>query len=330
MAGLRRQPDDLGYDAWMDIGIFVAMEPHNRSAADDYAAFIDLAQASEELGYKSIWITSRHFSAAYAAAPSPLALFAAAAARTKTIVLGTAVVTLPLENPIRLAEDFATLDALSGGRVCLGLGSGDDEPAFRAMGIPFDKRAQMLSELLPKFLEMLSKGRVGEARLYPEVSDPLPKVALGAQSKGGAGWAGSLGIGLLQGRAEPKAWDPTESQAEAASAYRSAHPSGWICTARNAWIGTLEDPDLLEGLRRHDEYLKSRGREGLPHESGLAMAKLNIIAGEPDELSERLRSMMARIRPDELAISVDPGGLEAGDRLHRLALMAKSFGLSGS
>lgn len=313
----------------MDIGVFVAMEPHTRSAAEDSAAFIDLAQAAEELGYHSVWITSRHFSPAYAAAPSPLVLFAAAAARTKTILLGTAVVTLPLEDLVRLAEDFATLDGLSGGRGRLGVGSGDDEPAFRAMGVSFDDRAAMLSDRLPRFLEMLNEGGVGGARLYPEVSDPLSKVALGAQSKGGAGWAGSLGIGLLQGRAEPKNWDPTDSQAEAARAYREANPPGWICTARNAWIGTLEDPELLEGLRRHDQYLKSRGKQGLPHEAGLAMAKLNIIAGEPGELAERLRGIIASIKPDELAISVDPGGLEASERLHRLALMAKSFGLSG-
>ena len=313
----------------MEIGVFVAMEPHTRSAQEDYAAFVDLAQGIEELGYNSLWITSRHFSPAYAAAPSPLMLFAAAAARTKRILLGTAVITLPLEDPIRLAEDFATLDALSGGRGRLGVGSGDDEPAFTAMGVPFEKRSAMLSERLPGFLEMLAEGKVGGARLYPGIADPLSKVGLGAQSKGGAGWAGSLRIGLLQGRAEPKDWDPTNSQSEAAAAYREANPTGWICTARNAWIGTLEDPELLEGLRRHDQYLKSRGRQGLPHESGLAMAKLNIIAGEPDELADRLRGMMAAIDPDELTISVDPGGLDASDRLHRLSLMAKSFGLAG-
>jgi alkanesulfonate monooxygenase SsuD/methylene tetrahydromethanopterin reductase-like flavin-dependent oxidoreductase (luciferase family) len=314
----------------MEIGVFVAMEPHTRSAQEDYAAFVDLAQGIEELGYHSLWITSRHFSPEYAAAPSPLMLFAAAAVRTKRILLGTAVVTLPLEDPIRLAEDFATLDALSGGRGRLGVGSGDDEPAFTAMGVPFEKRSAMLSERLPPLLDMFAQGQVRGVRLYPEIAEPLSKIGLGAQSKGGAAWAGSLGIGLLQGRAEPKAWDPTESQAEAAAAYREANPSGWICTARNAWIGTLEDPELLEGLRRHDRYLKSRGREGLPHEAGLAMAKLNIIAGEPDDLAERLRGMMHQIRPDELVISVDPGGLEASERLHRLGLMAKSFGLSGA
>jgi alkanesulfonate monooxygenase SsuD/methylene tetrahydromethanopterin reductase-like flavin-dependent oxidoreductase (luciferase family) len=314
----------------MEIGVFVAMEPHTRSAQEDYAAFVDLAQGIEELGYNSLWITSRHFSPDYAAAPSPLMLFAAAAVRTKRILLGTAVVTLPLEDPIRLAEDFATLDALSGGRGRLGLGSGDDEPAFTAMGVPFEKRSALFSERLPPFLELISEGQVEGARLYPEIADPLSKVGVGAQSKGGAAWAGSLGVGLLQGRAEPKDWDPTKSQAEAAAAYREANPSGWICTARNAWIGTLEDPELLEGLRRHGQYLKSRGREGLPHESGLAMAKLNIIAGEPDELADRLRGMMAAIGPDELTISVDPGGLDASDRLHRLSLMAKSFGLAGA
>ncbi|HVL50861.1 MAG TPA: LLM class flavin-dependent oxidoreductase, partial [Actinomycetota bacterium] len=100
----------------MDIGVFVAAEPHERGPAEDLQEFVDLAQAVEELGYKSLWTASRHFSPGYAAIPSPLVVFAAVAERTSTLVFGPSVVTLPLENPYRVAEDFAVLDALSGGR----------------------------------------------------------------------------------------------------------------------------------------------------------------------------------------------------------------------
>jgi alkanesulfonate monooxygenase SsuD/methylene tetrahydromethanopterin reductase-like flavin-dependent oxidoreductase (luciferase family) len=263
----------------MDIGVFLAAEPHERGPAEDLREFIDLAQAVEELGYSSLWTASRHFSAGYAAIPSPLVIFAAVAERTKTLVFGPSVVTLPLENLHRLAEDFAVLDAISGGRARLGVGSGDDPVGFEAMGVPFDDRAGIMSAQLPKLLDMLQGGDVGAGlTLYPPVDNALDKVALGAQSARGAAWAASMGIGLLQGRSEPNSWDPTISQTRAAEAYRAVHPEGRIVTARNAWVGTLNDPELLEGIRRHDEFnqactiapddviLKATGSKPAPHE----------------------------------------------------------------
>ena len=72
---------------------------------------------------------------------------AAGAERTRRIPLGTAVVTLPLEDPVRVAEDAAVLDALSGGRVELGVGSGADPAVFAAFGKDLGRRREDLGEV---------------------------------------------------------------------------------------------------------------------------------------------------------------------------------------
>lgn len=314
----------------MDIGVFFAMEPHERNAQQDYAEVIDLAQQCEELGYSSLWLASRHFSPHYASVGSPLVLLAAAAARTKRLKLGTCVVTLPLERAERIAEDFATLDAISAGRARLGVGSGDDPPSFEALGVVFDERAGMLSGLLPRLLEVLNGAELdGGVTLHPPVAGATAKVALGAQSARGASWAASQGVGLLQGRAEPNSLDPTVSQVRAAAAYRDVNPGGRVATARNAWVGTLEDAELMEGLERYDRAMKARGRAGLPDDPKQALAKLNVIAGSPESLVKQLKAVVSDIKPDELLITPDPGGLEASDRMKRLTRLAEAFELGG-
>jgi alkanesulfonate monooxygenase SsuD/methylene tetrahydromethanopterin reductase-like flavin-dependent oxidoreductase (luciferase family) len=77
---------------------------------------VDLFVAAEELGYDSGWVAQHHLQPRYGRLPAPLVLLAGVAARTERIQLGTAVSVLPLEDPLRLAEDAAVLDELSGGR----------------------------------------------------------------------------------------------------------------------------------------------------------------------------------------------------------------------
>ncbi|MGQ0678953.1 MAG: LLM class flavin-dependent oxidoreductase [Actinomycetota bacterium] len=312
----------------MHVGIFLAMEPHLRTPAQDYAELLDLAQHAEQLGYNSIWLASRHFSPNYAADPSPLINLAAVAARTSKLQMGTSVVTLPLENKLRIAEDFATLDAISNGRARLGIGSGDDAPAFQAFGLDYQERAGLTSALLPDLLEILQGKQQCGLTLFPPIDAPLAKVAMGAQSARGAAWAASLGIGLLQGRAEPHSADPTVSQVRAARAYRDVLPTGRVVTARNAWVGTPQDPLLLEALGRYDAYLRSRGKEHLPDSPSAAIAKLNILIGaDPYALVAEIRGRVAAIAPDELLLTVDAGGMEACERQRRIAVLAEAFGL---
>lgn len=306
----------------MDIGVFLPLEPLTRSASEEYRGVVECAEACESLGYHSLWIASRHFSPEYAAAPSPLMVLAAAAARTTRIALGTAVVSLPLENPIRLAEDFATLDAVAQGRGRLGIGSGDDPLGFRNFGVDFDGRQQSNSALLRSLLDLIDG-----ALLFPKLTDPRSKLFLSAQSVRGAGFAGELGLGLLQGRAEPKESDPTDSQVRAAEEYRRVHPQGRVVTARNAWIGSPDDSTLQGGLQRHSAYLVSRGRDPLPDDAAAALQKMHIACGDPESVGAEVVRGAEKIKPDELIITVDPGGLHLDDRLARLSQMAAAFQL---
>lgn len=282
----------------------------------------EVGKAAEELGYDSLWIASRHFSPGYASVGSPLVLLAALAQATTRIVLGTSVVSLPLEDPMRLAEDFATLDCLCAGRARLGVGTGDDPPAFALLGVDYDRRRELMSERFPVLLEMLEG-----PDLHPAVDGAREKVAMAAQSKGGATWAGSLGVGLLQGRSEPGVTDVDSSQAEAAAAYRSVHPVGKVVTARNAWVGLADDQLLAEALARHDAYLRSRGRRGLPDDLTEAGNKLNITIGTPTEIRDHLTLTMNKIGSDELLLTVDPGGLALDEVIIRLSALAGAFGL---
>jgi alkanesulfonate monooxygenase SsuD/methylene tetrahydromethanopterin reductase-like flavin-dependent oxidoreductase (luciferase family) len=107
-----------------------------------YRDYVELFVAAEELGFDSAWVAQHHFDAVSGRLPSPFTFLAAVAERTRRIHLGTAVVTLPLEDPVRVAEDAAVLDALSGGRVELGVGSGADPAVFAAFGKDLNRRRE--------------------------------------------------------------------------------------------------------------------------------------------------------------------------------------------
>src|SRR5688572_4463765 len=85
-------------------------------AAEVYARALETFETAEELGYEVGWV-AQHHAHQEGGLPSPLVFLAAAAARTERIRLATGIITLPLEQPIRVAEDAAVLDEISGGRV---------------------------------------------------------------------------------------------------------------------------------------------------------------------------------------------------------------------
>ena len=89
---------------------------------------------AEANGFDTAWVAQHHFHRDEGGLPSPFVLLSHVAARTSRIRLGTGVITLPLEQPIRAAEDAAVLDLLSGGRLEIGLGTGGTPSSFTAFG----------------------------------------------------------------------------------------------------------------------------------------------------------------------------------------------------
>jgi alkanesulfonate monooxygenase SsuD/methylene tetrahydromethanopterin reductase-like flavin-dependent oxidoreductase (luciferase family) len=110
-----------------------------------YAETLEHIEAMEALGFDTVWLTEHHFiDDEYL--PSVLTFGAAVAARTTRVTIGTAVLLLPLHDPIRVAEDAAVVDVLSNGRLRLGLGLGYKLEEFEAFGVNRRHRPSLLEE----------------------------------------------------------------------------------------------------------------------------------------------------------------------------------------
>jgi len=144
----------------------------DRPARRTYDELVESIVAAEEIGYDSVWIGQHHFSPEDGGVPSPLVVLAAAAARTKRIHLGTAVIALPFEHPIRLAEDLAVLDEISEGRVQVGLGGArGDLQAFNTFGVDFAARHDLFDRNL-ELLQYLLEGRSSDEFAQHEDAGP--------------------------------------------------------------------------------------------------------------------------------------------------------------
>ena len=140
---------------------------------DDHRVLLETLeeiQIADELGFDSAWLAEHHFSR-YGILGSPLLLGAAIAERTKRIRIGTAVVVLPFHNPLRLAEDAATLDILSGGRLDLGVGRGYQPGEFKGFGVDPESSKQRYKEAVDILELAWSEERFSYSGEYYSVDD---------------------------------------------------------------------------------------------------------------------------------------------------------------
>ena len=159
------------------------------SFRDLYNESLAQVEAAEQLGFDSIWLTEHHFTDdGYLPALMPAA--AAIAARTTRVSIGTYVLLAPFWHPLKLAEDAAFVDVISGGRLRLGIGLGYRAEEFEGFGVP---RAQRLGRTL-ETIEILKQAWTGErfsfegkyfqfrnVRVLPRpVSEPHPELLWGA------------------------------------------------------------------------------------------------------------------------------------------------------
>jgi alkanesulfonate monooxygenase SsuD/methylene tetrahydromethanopterin reductase-like flavin-dependent oxidoreductase (luciferase family) len=116
-----------------------------RSDADVFNEHMALGDLAEPLGFDSLFALEHHFTG-YAMSPSPTQLLSYYAGRTKRIALGTAVIVLPWHDPVRVAEQIALLDVMSGGRCLFGFGRGAASVEYAVFRIPME-------EARPRFVE---------------------------------------------------------------------------------------------------------------------------------------------------------------------------------
>lgn len=146
----------------MQFGMFYLFSDFgNISQERVFNEVLDEIEYAEQLGFDSVWLPEHHFEV-YGMLGNPLTFAAAVSQRTKKVKIGTAIMVLPFQHPLRTAEDAALVDALSGGRLLLGLGRGYQPPEFKGFGIPQEDSSAMFLE----GLEILQRALSGEKFTY--------------------------------------------------------------------------------------------------------------------------------------------------------------------
>src|SRR5262245_57604503 len=120
----------------------------SQSPVQRYRDTIEQAVYAEALGFESVWTVAQQCNTNLSSIPAPLLLLSAVAERTTNLRLGIAVVLLSLSHPVRVAEEIATLDVLSNGRVEFGIGRGSIPTHFSGFGLnQAESRERMLESL---------------------------------------------------------------------------------------------------------------------------------------------------------------------------------------
>jgi alkanesulfonate monooxygenase SsuD/methylene tetrahydromethanopterin reductase-like flavin-dependent oxidoreductase (luciferase family) len=133
----------------MEFGIyheFVSLT--GRPDSDAFAEAFDIVDAAEEYGLDVMWLAELHFDAPRSVLSSPMVVAAAIGARTKRIKIGTSVQVLPLSNPLRLAEEAATLDQICHGRLIYGVGRSGVAKTYEAYNVPYAESKERFNEAL--------------------------------------------------------------------------------------------------------------------------------------------------------------------------------------
>ncbi|WP_314856212.1 putative FMN-dependent luciferase-like monooxygenase [uncultured Microbacterium sp.] len=219
-------------------------------AADRYRFALEQIEQAERSGFASAWVAQHHFGEHEGGLPSPFVLLAAAAERTSRIALATGVVTLPIDDPLRVAEDAVVLDQLSGGRVQLGLATGGTPSSFTAFGRESDRRREIFAEHFEVLLDALGgRGIRGTAsQIYPAAGDLGERIWQATFSADGGRRAGERGDGLLLSRTQPRPADAPgaplhELQLPIIDAYRAALPDGAPVRVLASRTALVVDPE---------------------------------------------------------------------------------------
>jgi putative FMN-dependent luciferase-like monooxygenase len=292
------------------------------AAAERYRLALAQIRHAEAEGFDSAWVAQHHFHEAEGGLPSPFVFLAQAAALTTRIRLGTGIVTLPLELPIRVAEDASVLDLMSGGRLELGLGSGGNPEAFAAFGLQDGARREVFERRLGELVDALAgQALKGGDRVYPAHPALLDRLWYATFSIDGARAAARLGAGLLLSRTQPRPQDAPDArladiQDPMVDAYLEALPAGVaprILASRSVFaVDRRSDARHFAetGLRRFHARLVAAGRasgDAPPLEQ--MIRRQDVHLGTVEEVIASLRADRILDRATELAVqvhSVDP------------------------
>jgi alkanesulfonate monooxygenase SsuD/methylene tetrahydromethanopterin reductase-like flavin-dependent oxidoreductase (luciferase family) len=306
----------------MEFGIFHEfLSTRSTSQAAAFAESFTQIAAAEEWGLDVVWLAEIHMNPTRSLLSAPLTVASAIAARTSRIKIGTAVQILPLGHPLRLAEETATIDQISGGRLIFGVGRSAFPRAYNAYGISYDESPQRFAE----GLEIIKKAWSQESAshhgrwysfenftLVPRpVQQPHPEIRIAASQHDTYAAIGKLGYPCFSAvRASP-----LSELADHARAYREAWTAArhqgepraylqvpiYVAATREAALADAE-----QGLMRFSTYRPDLIRGPMNYETVL---REKSIAGTPEMVIERLMQLRDDAQLAGVSAEINPGSM---------------------
>jgi alkanesulfonate monooxygenase SsuD/methylene tetrahydromethanopterin reductase-like flavin-dependent oxidoreductase (luciferase family) len=324
-----RKSEPLRKLGFLTIGLFDENDP-----GAGHRSTLDIIVLGEELGFDSAWVRHRHLQFGIS---SPVAVLAAASQRTSRIALGTAVIPLGWENPLRLAEDLATVDVLSGGRLNPGVSVGppmhwDDvkqalyPETADAENFGYDRVRRLLDFVGGEKVTDFSgvEGiEVWSDRVQPHAAGLRERMWYGGGSLRSATWAGQHGMNLLTSNVAQaeKSEDFAETQLSHVQAFREA--GGGRVSQGLVVIPT--DSASPEQRAKYQAYVDKRTPRTASPIGPRRMMFARDVIGTSAEIAEQLHAHLGFQEVDEVAFAL-PFSFEHEDYVQILTDIATKLG----
>lgn len=321
---------------FLTIGLFDEADPRA-----GHESTLEIIRLGEDLGFDSAWLRHRHLQFGIS---SPVAVMAAASQRTSRIELGTAVMPLGWENPLRLAEDLATVDLLSGGRVNPGVSVGPPmrwDDVKHALYPDTADREDFSYARVERLLAFLRGDPVVEPttmgfevfsdKVQPHAPGLAERVWYGAASVRSAQWTGEHGMNLLTSsvmKVEPDDEGPFDFaavQRDQILAFRASHPLGAAARVSQGLVVIPTDSATAEQRAKYRAYAEKRlPRTAEPQGPGRLLFSPDLV-GTSEQLAEQLHAHVAFQEVDEVAFAL-PFTFEHEDYVQILTDLATRLG----
>ncbi|WP_458108120.1 LLM class flavin-dependent oxidoreductase [Arthrobacter sp. R3-55] len=322
---------------FLTIGLFDPADP-----AAGHQSTLEIIELGERLGFDSAWLRHRHLQFGIS---SPVAVMAAASQRTSRIELGTAVTPLGWENPLRLAEDLATVDLLSGGRINPGLSVGEpmnydtvkhelypdtaDVEDFSYARV--DRFARLVAG--EKVRDFSGKQGVVEEfsnRVEPHSAGLRARLWYGAASMKSAVWAGENGFNLLSSSVifPDKDQEPDFAlvqQSQIRACREAAAQNGNPARVSQGLVVIPTDSASPGQRRKYQRYVDERTPRTLAPQGPKGMMFAQDIIGSSDQIAEQLYAHQGFQEVDEVAFAL-PFSFDHEDYVQILTDIAGKLG----
>ncbi|MYZ37415.1 LLM class flavin-dependent oxidoreductase [Streptomyces sp. MnatMP-M17] len=297
---------------FLTIGLFDEADPRR-----GHESTLEIIELGEKLGFDSTWMRHRHLQYGIA---SPVAVLAAATQRTSRIELGTAVIPLGWENPLRLAEDLATVDILSGGRLNPGVSVGPPMHYDQVKHALYPDTADVEDFSYDRVRRLLDFVRGEQAtdfsgvegfevfsdRVQPRAHGLGRRMWYGGASLRSAQWAGENGMNFLTSsvvKAE-ESEDFAEIQLSHIRTFRAHHPDGDRARVSQGLVVIPTDTASPEQRAKYEEYARKRTPRTATPQGPARMMFAPDLVGTSAEIAERLYSHAAFREIDEVAFAL--------------------------